>query len=525
MIQENIIGFELSKKGTDTISGINPAKLEDLPGEFAVATKAEVDEALQKALAAWRLYRNFSGQQKATFLCAIADEIEALGDELVRRAMAETGLPEGRIIGERGRTCGQLRLFAQLVEEGSWVEATIDKAQPDRTPAPKPDVRRMLTAIGPVVVFTASNFPLAFSTAGGDTASALAAGCPVIVKAHESHPGTNALVAGAIQRAAKATNMPDGVFSSLNGRGYWLGETLVQHPLTKAVAFTGSHRGGKALYDLANKREEPIPVFAEMGSVNPIFLLPAKVKNSYDDLAVQIANSVNLGAGQFCTNPGLLIALDNEDTTKLAGALRGVFSNLPQATMLNPGIHKNFASGKAEMLSNEGVETEFAASEEAGNGKLKAPPTVASVSARAFLENPKMQDEVFGPFSLLIKCVDQAEMERVAEALQGQLTATIVGETSEIAAAPALLELLREKVGRLLFNGVPTGVEVCHAMQHGGPYPATTDSRFTSVGTSAIKRFARPISFQNMPHDLLPEALQDGNPLGIWRTIDGEFVR
>lgn len=525
LITKNIIGYELSAKGSETIQGFDPANLKPLPEEFSVATEDEVGLALQKARAAWKFYRNFSGQQKGAFLRAIADEIENLGDELVQRAASESGLPEGRILGERGRTCGQLRLFAQLVEEGSWVEATLDTAQPDRTPIPKPDIRKMLVAMGPVVVFTASNFPLAFSTAGGDTASALAAGCPVIVKAHESHPGTNALVAGAIQKAAQKTGMPDGVFSTLYGKGNWLGQALVMHPFTKAVAFTGSHGGGKALFDLANQRDEPIPVFAEMGSVNPVFLLPEKIKNEYDDLAVQIGNSVNLGAGQFCTNPGLLMAIDDENTTKFIGALKGVFSNLPQATMLNEGIYQNFSRRKNAMLLTDGVETQFAASENGEEYNLKAPPTVASVTAKDFLASPNLHQEVFGPFSLLVTCKDRVEMEQVAAALDGQLTATIMGEAAEIPSYQTLLENLQEKVGRLIFNGVPTGVEVCHAMQHGGPYPATTDSRFTSVGTSAIKRFARPIAFQSCPVALLPVALQDENPLGIWRTVDGNWTR
>lgn len=524
MIQENIIGFELSSKGIDKIQGFDPVNMEHLPGEFAVATEVEVDQAMQKAQAAWEMYRGYSGKQKGRFLRAIADEIEALGDELVQRAMAETGLPEGRITGERGRTCRQLRLFAEWVEEGSWVEATIDKAQPDRTPAPKADIRKMLVSVGPVVVFTASNFPLAFSTAGGDTASALAAGCPVIVKTHESHPGTNALVAGAIQRAADKTNMPDGVFSSLNGQGHWLGEALVKHPITKAVAFTGSHRGGKALYDLANEREEPIPVFAEMGSVNPIFLLPERLKKEHEALARDIVGSVTLGVGQFCTNPGLLVAIDDAHTQKFAAKLKEVFDAQGAGTMLNEGIYRNFVKQRDQILHSNGVTVEYVMVEEETTGKISTYPSIASVSGKDFLNNPNLQQEVFGPFSLLVKCKDRIEMERVAAALQGQLTATIMGEASEIALHPALLQHLQAKVGRLIFNGVPTGVEVCHAMQHGGPYPATTDSRFTSVGTSAIKRFARPIAFQNMPHDLLPPALQDENPLGIWRTIDGKLI-
>ncbi len=519
MIEQNIIGYELSAQGTDTISGFNPMTLETLPGAFAVATAAEVDWALYKAKAAWRSYRYTSGRQRSAFLQAIAAELEALGDTLVQRAVAESGLPEARILGERGRTCAQLRLFAQWVEEGSWVEAIIDTAQPERQPTPRPDLRRMLVALGPVVVFTASNFPLAFSTAGGDTAAALAAGCPVIVKAHESHPGVHALVAGAIQKAAQRTEMPDGVFSSLYGKGFQLGQALVQHPLTSAVAFTGSYRGGRALFDLANQRTTPIPVFAEMGSTNPIFLLPERLREDYATLALQIAASVNLGAGQFCTNPGLLVALDDAHLPLFVAALREAFATQPLLTMLNPGIHAHYLKARHHMLQIQDIEIEFAAN--ADTATLQAPPAIASTSAQAFLKHPTMQEEVFGPFSLLIKCEHLQEMEQVAAALQGQLSAVLMAQTQELSRYTMLIQLLEEKVGRLVFNGVPTGVEVSHAMQHGGPYPASTDSRFTSVGTAAIRRFVRPVSWQDCPPALLPEALQDDNPLRIRRIVNG----
>ncbi|MBK7477524.1 MAG: aldehyde dehydrogenase (NADP(+)) [Haliscomenobacter sp.] len=523
MIEKNIIGLERSALGSKYIQGFDPAAMQTLPGAFPVATEVEVHLAMQKAWSAWKSYRHLSGQKKGAFLRAIAEEIENLGPELIHRAMAESGLPEGRLLGERGRTCGQLRLFASVVEEGSWVEAVIDTAQPDRTPAPKPDIRKMLDAVGPVVVFTASNFPLAFSTAGGDTASALAAGCPVIVKAHESHPGTHALVAEAIQKAAQNTGMPDGVFSSLYGSGFWLGETLVKHPLTRAVAFTGSHQGGKALFDLAIQREEPIPVFAEMGSINPIFLLPEKIRLHTETLASQIAGSVNLGAGQFCTNPGLLVCIDKDYTPGFVEALKAGFAAQTLQTMLNPGIHRNFSAGKDQMLQKPGIQIEFA--DAGAETALTASPTIASVSGTEFLKNPDMQQEIFGPFSLLVRCSDRRELEQVAESLNGQLTATIMGLPEELPEYASLAQTLREKSGRLVFNGVPTGVEVCPAMHHGGPYPATTDSRFTSVGTGAIKRFVRPVAFQDCPEILLPNALQDKNPLGIWRMRDGVWTR
>ncbi len=502
------------------LSGTNPQTGEQLTGEYPIANEQTVDTAMQKAWTAWKTYRTFSGKKKATFLRAIAEEIEQ-AEGLVDRAMQESGLPEGRIKGERGRTCNQLRMFADLVENGSWVEATIDQAQPDRQPIPKADIRKMLVPTGPVVVFTASNFPLAFSTAGGDTASALAAGNPVVVKAHESHPGTNDIVSKAILRAAKKTGMPEGVYATLYGEGHKVGQQLVLHPLTKSVAFTGSFRGGKALYDLAGKRSEPIPVFAEMGSVNPIFILPEKLKNGASDLAAQIANSVNLGVGQFCTNPGILVAMQGEGIEQLKSDMKAAFSQITPACMLNQGIYQNFESKKEALLQESGVETEFRF-----NGDVDAPnarPAIASVDAVHFLMNENLQEEVFGPFTLLVSCRDEVEFLKVANHFAGQLTATIMGEQEEVTKYTELFGILQEKVGRLIFNGVPTGVEVCHSMQHGGPYPATTDGRFTSVGTAAIKRFARPVAFQDCPEALLPDELKDGNPLKIVRVVDGEW--
>lgn len=505
---------------TPYITAVNPKTGEKLDGKFPTSGKNEVDAAMFKAWEAWKVYRELPGLKKADFLRVIADEIEQT-EGLVERVMQESGLPQGRVVGERGRTCNQLRLFADLVEEGSWVEATIDKAQPDRQPIPKADIRKMLVPTGPVVVFTASNFPLAFSTAGGDTASALAAGNPVIVKAHESHPGTNDMVSRAILRAAEKTGMPEGVFATLYGDGYELGQQLVLHPLTKSVAFTGSFKGGKALYDLANKRPEPIPVFAEMGSVNPIFILPEKMKRGGDALAGQLAGSVNLGVGQFCTNPGILVALDDEAIPPFMNAMKQAFKDIEPACMLNQGIYKNFESKKQNLLNQDGVQTEYAFD---GNGSApNGKPAVASVEASAFLKNEQLQEEVFGPFTLLVKCKDGEEMLRVADHFKGQLTGTIMGKSGELNDFVDLLKVLQEKVGRVIFNGVPTGVEVCHSMQHGGPFPATTDSRFTSVGTAAIKRFVRPVAYQDCPDALLPDELKESNPLGIRRVVDGKF--
>ncbi|MEM6964955.1 MAG: aldehyde dehydrogenase (NADP(+)) [Bacteroidota bacterium] len=518
----NIIGFSVSKIAKETMRSMNPALMKALDGQFHKATSAEIDEAMQKATEAFKTYKNTYGSVRAKFLRAIADAIMELGDALIQRAMQESGLPEGRLIGERSRTVNQLQLFADLVEEGSWVEASIDTAIPDRQPLPKQDIRKMLIPIGPVVVFTASNFPLAFSTAGGDTAAALASGCPVVVKAHESHLGTNAMVAGAIQVAALRTKMPDGVFSSLNGTGVELGQALAKHPLTKAVAFTGSYRAGKALLDTANQRAIPIPVFAEMGSINPVVLLPKALAKRNEALANQLVSSVNLGVGQFCTNPGLLIGMAGDHLDRLIQAMANGFDKIVPSTMLNAGICQNYESGKNKLLEKNGVQLE-GISAKAGNDSTGR-PTVASVSASDFLKNKNMQGEVFGPFTLVVKCDSQEELMEVIWSLHGQLTATLMGEEDEFINYLEVIEALKEKAGRLIFNNVPTGVEVCHSMHHGGPFPATTDGRFTSVGTAAIKRFVRPVAFQNWTANLLPLALKDENTLGIWRTVNGKFT-
>lgn len=524
MIQgKNYLGNELSAEGTVSFKTFSPVSLQKLPELFVQATAAETDLAVGKAQQAYSVYKRKSGKEKATFLKAIADEIEALGKVLIERACAESCLPEGRITGERGRTVNQLRLFASVLEEGSWVEASIDTALPTRLPAPRPDIRKMLQPVGPVVVFTASNFPLAFSTAGGDTASALAAGNPVIVKAHPYHAGTNELVAGAIVRAAQKTGMPDGVFSSLNAIDFSVGQQLVLHPEVKSVAFTGSFQGGKSLFELAQKREEPIPVFAEMGSVNPVVLLPEKVKTDSGKLAATLASSINLGAGQFCTNPGVLIALKSEETELLKSELAEQISKLKPERMLHQNISKNFELKTAHFFGNQEV-AKFAESTEAAS-ELKGQPVVASVSGKDFIKNPDLAEEIFGPFSLLIECDGTNELTQVLKAFKGQLTASVMGTSGDILQFRSQIEILQEVVGRLIFNGVPTGVEVSYSMQHGGPFPATTDSRFTSVGVDAIKRFVRPVAFQDAPESYLPDELKDANPLNIWRRIDGQISK
>lgn len=487
------------------------------------ATLDQVDSALQEAQIAFLSYKNINGKKRAEFLRAIADEIEALGQELISTATRETNLPEARIVGERGRTTGHCRMFADLVEQGSWVEARVDTAIPDRTPLPKPDIRKMLVPIGPVVVFGAANFPLAYSTAGGDTASALAAGCPVIVKAHPAHADTSELVAGAIRKAVNKTGMPKGVFQHLHGSGFEVGQALVKHPLAKAVGFTGSLAGGKALFDLACQRTQPIPVFAEMSSINPVVLLPETLNQQAEKTATALVGSITLGVGQFCTNPGLIVAIQNEGLDRFIKSLsEGIKGALP-GTMLHQGIADNYNKRLNHSLEQKGVTVEGQSSTNANVSQGK--PSVASTQASTFLKNPLLAEEVFGPFSLIIKCKDVNELHAVVSHLSGQLTASIFGDEMEIAKHSSLVNTLIEKAGRLIVNGVPTGVEVCPSMNHGGPFPATTDSRFTAVGTDAIKRFVRPVAFQSFPDSLLPEELKDKNPLGIWRLFNNEFGR
>ncbi len=482
----------------------------------------EINKTLQEAQVAFLSYKNFNGKKKAAFLRAIADEIEALANVLVQVAMQETNLPEARIINERGRTTGHCRMFANLVEEGSWVDARIDTAMPDRLPAPKPDIRKMSMPLGTVVVFGAANFPLAYSTAGGDTISALAAGCPVIVKAHPAHLKTSDLVASAIKKAMDKTGMPQGVFQHLHG-GLEVGQMLVKHPLTKAVGFTGSLAGGKALFDLANQRPEPIPVFAEMSSINPIILLPNTLDSQAEKTAASLASSITLGVGQFCTNPGLIIAIENEGLKKFIQKLSEEIQKTAAGTMLHQGIADNYAKKSSEVLAQNGINVEAKSSTEAKPNQ--GAPLIVSVLASEFLKNPILAEEVFGPFSLIVKCKDLVELHTVVSHLHGQLTSSVFGSQEEIQKHQSLLNVLTEKAGRLIINGVPTGVEVCPSMQHGGPFPSTTDSRFTSVGTDAIKRFVRPLAFQNFSNALLPEELKDGNPLGIWRLFNNEWKK
>ena len=521
---QNFIGNAVSSAGTDTITATNAATGEKLTPDFHVANDAEVDRAVKLANDAFPVYRGLTAEQRAAFLERIADEIVALGDELLERANQETALPIARLTGERGRTVGQLKLFATVVREGSWVDARIDRAQPDRQPLPKPDLRRMLLPLGPVGVFGASNFPFAFSVAGGDTASALAAGCPVVVKAHPAHPGTSELTAQAVLRAASATGMPDGVFSLLHGLKD-TGMALVKHPLLQAVGFTGSLGAGRALFDAANQRERPIPVYAEMGSVNPVFVLPGALRERGEKIAEGLAASVTMGVGQFCTNPGLVVSLQNDDITDFVSKAAEKIGQAAPGNMLYPAICSAYGQGIARLQATPGVRQEHEISTQADANLAQANAAIFSTQADTFLNTPELAHEVFGPSTLLVMCKTPDEMAAVAQGLEGQLTATIHGTPDDVREYHALISVLETKVGRLLFNGFPTGVEVCPSMQHGGPYPATTDSRTTSVGTAAIFRFARPVCYQDFPSDVLPPELQDANPRGIWRLVDNALSK
>jgi NADP-dependent aldehyde dehydrogenase len=490
--------------------------------DFKDATLPEIDEIMQQAWKAFYVYRKLSLKQRAHFMRIIAKELEAAGDELIQTAMSETNLAETRLRSEKARTVFQLTSYADACEKGGWLEARIDTAIPDRNP-PKPDVRKMLVPLGPVIVFGSSNFPFAYSTAGGDTACAFAAGCPVIVKAHPAHARTSELVAQVILQAAEKCNMPGGIFAHVHGAEFEPAKALVEHPLTKAVGFTGSYLGGKQLFDWANHRSRPIPVFAEMGSVNPVFILPGKLNGSVSEMAKMYASSITLGVGQFCTNPGLIIGIDSEDLHAFIYKLGEAIKEVSPGLMLHPGIFKSYVEKRGTALGQEGVETIAVSATEPHLNE--GAPTIASTTGEAFLNNPVLHQEVFGPYSLVVRCKDATEMLEVTKHLEGQLTATLMATINDINYHPELIEEIKNICGRFILNNVPTGVEVCLSMQHGGPFPATTDSRFTSVGADGIKRFARPVAFQNWNNEFLPDELKNENPLQIWRTINNELTK
>ena len=489
--------------------------------KFNDATSDEIDEAIQIAGKASQDYQKFSLRQRADFMKTIAQDLENADEQLISTAMEETHLPEGRLQSEKARTVFQLNSYAKACEKGDWMQVSIDTADQKRNPA-KPAIRKMMIPLGPVVVFGSSNFPFAYSTAGGDTACAFAAGCPVIVKAHPAHANTSQMVADLILKAAEKCNMPEGIFAHLHGAGIEAGKQLVLHPQTKAVGFTGSFTGGRQLYDWGNQRKLPIPVFAEMGSVNPVFLLPGKLKTDYNEIADMYATSITLGIGQFCTNPGLIIGIESDELNKFISTLAQKIDKIPPGQMLHPGITKAFNEKKQKALEQNGV-NEVAVSEIIAK-QNEGLPTIATTSAQIFLGNSLLHQEVFGPYSLIVQCVNSDELLAVAKALEGQLTATLMATIDDINQNESLVDVIKNICGRLIYNGVPTGVEVCLSMQHGGPFPATTDSRFTSVGADGIKRFARPITFQNWPNELLPDELKDENPLKIWRTINSKMT-
>ena len=505
-----------------TFHSYNPTSSEPHPQAFTAASLAQVDAACHAANAAANPFRETSPAERAAFLNCCADEIMALGDTLLQQITAETGYTSERGQVERARTCNQLNMFADHILQGDFFDARIESAQPERKPSPRPELRFANQALGPVAVFGASNFPLAYSVAGGDTASALAAGCPVVVKGHPSHPGTSELVAQAIARAVHKTGMPKGMFNYVIDAGIEAGCRLVKAPQIKAVGFTGSLKGGMALYHLANQRPEPIPVFAEMGSVNPVFLLPQALQANPKGIATNFVASLTLGTGQFCVNPGLVIAEKSASLDAFLQHASQQIAEVESGLMLNEQVCKNYHKGIEQFENLETVQLV-----EAGLppqlGGYRGQTKLFKVSSQQFLLSPELQHEVFGPASLVVVCESVEEFNLIAQRLSGQLTASVHGAENELPQYTNLLSVLSTKAGRLVFNGFPTGVEVCHATVHGGPFPASTDSRFTSVGTAAIKRFLRPVCYQNCPDMLLPQALQDKNPWKIPRKLNGKL--
>lgn len=513
LLGTSFIGYSRATGTEPCGNAVQPGTGTKLEPTYLTATPAELDHAMALAAAAFPIYSNLSGKTRAGFLRTIATEIEAVVDDIVARGQLETALPEARLRGETARTTGQLRMFASLIEEGSWLDARIDRADPDRKPIPKVDLRSMQRPLGPVAVFCAGNFPMAYSVAGGDSASALAAGCPVVVIAHASHPGVAEIVANAVIRAAILTHMPDGVFSVLYGGGRKVGQAVVKHPVTQAVGFTGSRAGGTALMDSAAGRKQPIPVYAEMSSVNPVVILPGALERGEEALAEAFFGSLTLGVGQFCTNPGLVfIPADQGDgfLTKLKSL---VVAGTP-GTMLNATICQSFADSTAALAAATGVQTLARSTTEAGPGQ--GAPVVFTVSISDFLKNETLQGEMFGPATLIVRG-SLEEIEAAIPHLEGQLTASLHASAAELADNASLVHALQMRAGRLIFNGFPTGVEVCNSMVHGGPFPSTSDGRSSSVGTMAIFRFCRAIAWQSFPDAALPAELQAANPLGIKR--------
>ncbi|NRR32869.1 aldehyde dehydrogenase (NADP(+)) [Oxalobacteraceae bacterium] len=517
---EALIGGVAVKGTQGPLCAYNPNTRQKMEPTFHTVDFAQIDQACRLAEAAFDTYRATSDEQRAVFLETIAGQILALGDVLIERTMAESGLPRPRIEGERGRTIGQLQLFANLLREGSYKDIRFDRAMPERTP-PRPELRMRMIGLGPVAVFAASNFPLAFSVAGGDTASALAAGCPVVLKAHSAHPGTSELVARAIVKAIEICQLPAGVFALLTGSGNGVGQELVRHPSIQAVGFTGSRSGGVALMGVAAARPQPIPVYAEMSSINPVVLLPHALAKRAEQIAAGFAASLTMSVGQICTNPGLILAVAGPDLERFTAAAAPVLASGAACAMLSPGIAGSYGKGIAALAAHEDVSTAALAPQEEGKGA----PALFVTSGAAFLSQHALSEEVFGPASLVVACKDIAELRAVAQSLEGQLTATLHFDDADLDTAHALLPILERKAGRIIANGFPTGVEVVSAMVHGGPFPSTSDGRSTSVGTGAIARFLRPVTYQNLPQSLLPAVLKDDNMAAAWHRRDGELLR
>jgi alpha-ketoglutaric semialdehyde dehydrogenase len=521
---DSLIGHARVPGGAPLFHALAAATGQPLPPAFSSAGAEQVEQACGLAHRAFDEFRCRPLEQRAAFLEAIAQGLLDLGPALIARAMLESGLPATRLQGECQRTVAQLRMFAEVARKGAWINATLDSAQPERHPLPRPDLRMGKIALGPVAVFGASNFPLAFSVAGGDTASALAAGCPVVVKAHPAHPGTSAMVGAMIQRVVVEHDLPEGVFSLLIGVGNELGAALVKHPAIAAVGFTGSRHGGLSLMALAQQRYQPIPVYAEMSAINPVVLLPAALVHRAEGIGRAFVDSLTLGAGQFCTNPGLLIAIEGDGLARFEIQAALSLSERSATTMLTPGIHANYQKGVAAHSEIAGV-TLLGRGGSNSDLPYSACAALYCTSAQTFLQQPALSDEIFGPAAVIVRCRNTGEMRDVLAHMEGQLTVTLQLDEADHALAAELMPLLERKAGRILANGFPTGVEVSHAMVHGGPSPATSDTRSTSVGSAAIERFLRPVCYQDMPQALLPPALRDGNPLGVWRVCDGESGR
>ena len=517
----SIIGYERAQPCGKPVTPTQALTGADLDPHYYWASENDVERAAALAAKAFTQYSRWSAPRRASLLRRIADLFEAETPSLVDRANQETALPPARLQGEAARTCGQLRLFATLIEQGWWASARIDHGDPSRKPLPKPDVRSVQLPLGPVAVFSSSNFPFAFSVAGGDTASALAAGCPVILKPHQGHLGVSEMVGSSVVQAARDCDAPEGVFSLLFGPGREVGLALVKHPLIQAVGFTGSRAGGRALMDAAAARPQPIPVYSEMGSVNPVFLLPGAVAESAEALATGLHASVTMGVGQFCTNPGLVFLEQGPAAQKFLEKLADLMRATPAGTMLTSSICSEYHQGVATFSQTPGVKALIQNSLSQAGKVASAGAALFLTDAETFLATPALLQELFGPATLVVHCSTRSQMLASAARLDGQLTATIHATSGELESNQDLLAILETKAGRLVFNGFPTGVEVCHAMVHGGPYPATADGRSTSVGTRAIERFVRPVCYQNFPDTMLPEALKEANPLGIWRLVDG----